>query len=221
VNLDILGIISFIADLTPLILFFIHWKILKQPVFLTLFCWTILSVSSDIVISFSSPEMQQIIVFYSILLEMLFVGFIYFLIVKSKLRKIVIVSLCMVYLTLFIVESIQSTIDGFPYWLASITVVLTLFLSLVVFYDIYKQNQISFIMNNPYVFILFAYIIYVAGNLFLFATTEKFPNIFKNPGLWSIFIIANTFKNIFISIAILRASNLLKSPQTSNGSSIL
>lgn len=203
-GVNILGILSFIADLAPLILLLLYNKLLKDPVYLTLFFWTILSITSDIIIAFSSLEKQQIIVFFAIITEMLFVATMFFLVVKYKLIKIIILMLSILYIIVFSISIRQNEIYSFPYKLASITVVMTLMMCLFVFYDLFKQNKITFILNNPVVFIVLAYIIYVAGNLFLFASTEQFPNIFKDPGLWSIFIIANIFKNSFIVVSIYR-----------------
>ncbi len=199
---NFLGILSFLADLTPLILFFVFLRILKDKVFLILFIWTLISVASDILIANYSSEKQQVIVFFAIIAEMLFVATIFFIIVKIKLIKLLIILLSLIYIVLFVNEICKGPIVSFPYDLASITVLLTLVLSLLVFYDLYKMNITAFLLENAYIYLIFGYLIYVAGNLFLFATTEKFPNIFAEPGLWSIFILANIIKNCFISVAI-------------------
>jgi hypothetical protein len=207
VDLDFFGIISFIADLFPLVLLLVYRQLLKKKVYYFLFIWSVLSVGADMLVAITNNNQQQLIAFYSILVEVLFVGFMYARIVRNKKFKWIIYVIIILFSLVTLVEGFRTYIDGFPIYLASSAALLTLLLSILVFYDINIQNQNNFLLNNPEIFIVFAYIIYAAGNLFLFATTEKFPNIFTTPGLWSIFIIANIIKNAFLCKSILDAKN--------------
>jgi hypothetical protein len=208
VALNILGIISFIADFLPLVLLLLNLNLLKQRTFLVLFCWTVVSFALDISIYLSSQENQQVIAFLAIPLETIFVCILYYTIAKNKYIKYFLLVALAAFTTYMIKELYDYKIVGFQYWLASIAVIFTLILSSLVFFDIFKSSKEgTFLLNNNRIWLIFAYMIYAAGNLFLFATTEEFPNILQDPGLWTIFIIANAIKNLFFIKAIIQARN--------------
>jgi hypothetical protein len=208
VSFNFLGIISFVADFLPLLLLLLNLNLLKQKTFLVLFGWTVVSFGLDISIYLSSKADQQVIAFLAIPLEAIFVCVLYYTIAKNKYIKYFLLVALVAFLAYMIKELYDYKIVGFQYWLASIAIIFTLLLSSLVFFDIFKASKEgTFLLNNNRIWLIFAYMIYAAGNLFLFATTEEFPNIFADPGLWTIFIIANVLKNLFFVKAIIQARN--------------
>ncbi len=205
---NILGFVSFVADFLPLVLLLLNLNLLKQKTFLILFCWTVISFALDILIFFSSKVDQQVIAFLAIPLETIFVCILYYSIVRNKYIRYFLLIALFAFALYMVKEIYDYKIMGFQYWLASIAVIFTLLLSSLVFFDIFKTSKEgTFLLNNNRIWLIFAYMIYAAGNLFLFATTEEFPNIFADPGLWTIFIIANVMKNLFFIKAIIQARN--------------
>jgi hypothetical protein len=208
VSFNFLGIISFVADFIPLLLLLLNLNLLKQKTFLVLFGWTVVSFGLDISIYLSSKADQQVIAFLAIPLEAIFVCVLYYTIAKNKYIKYFLLVALVAFFASMIKELYDYKIVGFQYWLASIAIIFTLLLSSLVFFDIFKASKEgTFLLNNNRIWLIFAYMIYAAGNLFLFATTEEFPNIFADPGLWTIFIIANVLKNLFFVKAIIQARN--------------
>ncbi len=100
---------------------------------------------------------------------------------------------------------------GFSTWLASIAVVFTLSLSLISFVDLFLGSKNEFLLERSSIWLIFAYMIYAAGCLFLFATTESIVDIFKEPGFWRIFFVANIIKNLFFIKAILVENKIIDS----------
>ncbi len=207
----ILGIISFTADLMPFLLLCLYFSLLNQKIFAALFCWSIFSLAFDffVAISINSHE-QQLLAFYSILAEVLFVSILCMLMVKQKKVLIATILVTLIFVSMCIYQFRCNGFTTFPDWIAASASVTTLLFCTFIFYDLFVHSKNEFLLNNPTIYIVFGYIIYAAGNLFLFATTEQFPNIFVEPGLWVIFIIANVFKNIFFCKAIFDARKLLK-----------
>lgn len=203
-KVDILGILSFLTDLTPLILLLMSIKLLKKSINLVLFFWCVLSVFLDVLVVVLPESKIQSIAFYTILSEPIFVIVIYLLIAKNKLLKIIMIIITIVFIIIVYFHNKKYGLDEFSNALAGYAVLQILILSLLNFIILYKDSNDSMI-NNPNIFIFLGYMIYTSGSLFLFTTTEKFPNIFIDSGLWSIFLTANIIKNLFLVKYVLEA----------------
>lgn len=203
---NILGLFSFATDLLPLVLLMVYWRITKSPPFMALLAWTVFSIGSDIFISIYDDKGDQIIAFVAIIFELMFISILYFLISKRpKFRYVYLISG-----TLFVlaglIKLVQKPPDGFDYLLASLCLLNVLVMSLLLLYEKFVLTHGSFLLNDPHTWFILAYVIYCSGNLFLFATSDRFYDVFKgentvNP--WSIFLLANIIKNMLFCKAIM------------------
>jgi hypothetical protein len=203
---NILGLISFITDLLPLILLLAFSRVIKDPPFTALFGWTIFSVLSDILIMTSDDKTDQFVVFVAVIAELMFISMLFFLISKWPKFRFIYVLSGLIFITIGLVKYIREKPDNFDYLLGTLGLLNVLILSLFLLYELFTVSLGSFLLANPYVWFALGYIIYGSGNLFLFATTEYFPDIFKaenaqNP--WSIFLVANILKNTLFCKAIM------------------
>jgi hypothetical protein len=206
---DIIGLFSFIADIATLLTFIKFYKVARVKIFAILFAYSILSVGLDFLAASSSDKLQQLVSFYSIMVEVVVLAIIYFFIVHKPLYKIIIVVSLIGFLMFSVTQWDTTGAAGFSTWLASSAVLFALVLSLLAFADLFIEVKNDFLLKKPAIWIIFAYIIYAAGNLFLFATTESFVDIFVEPGFWRIFFIANIIKNAFFINAILIQKKIL------------
>jgi hypothetical protein len=197
-KIDILGFLSFAADVAPLVLLLVYYKLLKKGLFLALFIWTCISCGIDVLMFMSNEFESQKLSYYAILIEPVFVTIMYFFILKSKIMKIVFVLISIVFALICVLNKINSNSDGFSYINASLAALVTLMLSVGLFIHLFYKKSNDALIENYNIFLIFGYIIYTSGSLFLVATTEKFPAFFVEPGLWGIFIVANILKNLFI-----------------------
>jgi hypothetical protein len=203
---NILGIFSFLSDLAPFLLLITHRQLLKKKLLLALFIWTIVSLIADfLIIIFPGQTQDEYVAFFSIILEVLFVCAFYYTTAARKTTKRINLAAGALFAIVCIYELCTQNIDGFKYWLAASAALLTMILSVIIFFDFFNAHQNSFLLSNYQIWVPLAYMIYAAGNLFLFATTEHFPNVFSDPGMWSIFLVANIIKNSFFVKAVVLA----------------
>lgn len=203
---NILGLFSFITDLLPLVLLMVYWRITKSPPFMALFAWTIFSIGSDVLISMYDDKGDQIIAYIAIIFELMFVSILYFLISKRPKFRYVYLITGMTFVTIGLVKLVLNPPDKFDYLLASLCLLNVLVMSLLLLYEKFVLTHGNFLLNDPQVWFILAYVIYCSGNLFLFATTERFPDVFKAEsmqGPWGIFLMANIIKNMLFCKAIM------------------
>jgi hypothetical protein len=202
---DSLGILSFLADLAPFIFLLLNRKLLRNRTLMLVFAWSVLSVAADLLVVVLNDAEREMVAFFSILIEVLFVCGFYFSIAWKRKTQIIYVAAAVLFAAVSIYDISVNPLNGFRYWLAASAAILTMLLSLFVFMDFFKMYQNSFLLDNFQIWIPLAYMIYAAGNLFLFASTDRFSNIFANAGVWNIFFVANIFKNAFFFKAIMVA----------------
>lgn len=203
---NILGLFSFLTDLLPLVLILMYWRVTKSPPFAALFVWTIFSILSDVAINVYDDKSDQVVAYVAVLAELMFISILYFLISKRRKLRFIYLLFGMVFVVIGCVKLIRNPPNNFDYLLASLSLLNVLVLSLLLLYEKFSQSHSSFLLSNSLVWFPLAYIIYCSGNLFLFATTEHFPDLFKaentaNP--WSIFLMANIIKNTLFCKAIM------------------
>jgi hypothetical protein len=202
---DLIGILSFLADLAPLVFLILNRKLLKHRILLMLFIWSVISVAADLLVVVLNDAQREMVAFFSILVEVLFVCGFYFVIANGRKSQWLYAGAGILFAIISIYDISAYPLNGFRYWLAASAAILTMLLSLFVFMDFFKIYTNSFLLDNFQIWIPLAYMIYAAGNLFLFASTEHFSNIFANAGVWNIFFVANIFKNAFFFRALLVA----------------
>jgi hypothetical protein len=208
---NLLGILSFLTDLLPFAML-LYWRnLLKKKLLLVVFTWTIFSLGADFLIAFNDDQYKELLVFLVILTEVMFVCTFYYVMANRRSTKIISAVCGAAFALVALYVMFTQQLDSFKYWMAASAALLTMLLSVVIFIDFFNTYQNSFLLDAYQIWIPLAYMIYAAGNLFLFATTEHFPDIFSNPGMWSIFLVANIIKNAFFVKSILIARKPLQS----------
>jgi hypothetical protein len=198
---NILGLLSLITDILPLILLLRNRRLLQHAPFMTLLGWTVFSILSDLMIILSNDQNDQSIAFISIIVEVVFACGLYYFISKRKRFKNFFGLIGILYTGFSIVFFINYPPIGFVYWFGALSVLLVLILSFVLLFELFMGSIGVFLLKNPYVWFPLAYMIYCSGNIFLFASSEYFPDIFSAQAngqgeAWSIFLVANIFKNV-------------------------
>jgi hypothetical protein len=213
---NILGLLSLITDILPLILLLRNRKLLQHAPFMTLLAWTTFSILSDVMIILSSDQDDQSIAFISIIVEVVFACGLYYFVSTRKRFKNFFGLVGLLYTGFSIIYFINYPPVGFVYWFGALSVLLVLILSFVLLFELFMSSIGVFLLKNPYVWFPLAYMIYCSGNIFLFASSEYFPDIFSadgngQGGAWSIFLVANMFKNVlFLKSMQLGAKTLVK-----------
>ncbi|MBL7727809.1 MAG: hypothetical protein JNM68_08990 [Dinghuibacter sp.] len=199
---SILGVLSLITDVLPLILLLKNRKLLHYAPFRALLGWTIFSVLSDIMIIIVSDKHDQSVAFVSIIVEVVFACALYYVVSERKQFKRLFGAIGTIYTLFSIIYFSLLPPVGFVYWFGALSVLLVLVLSFVLLFELFMAATGVFLLRNPYVWFPLAYMIYCSGNIFLFASSEYFPDIFstgdngQDGTAWSIFLVANIFKNV-------------------------
>jgi hypothetical protein len=198
---NILGLLSLVTDILPLILLLKNRKLLQFAPFIALLGWTVFSFISDILIIILSDQNDQSVAFASIIFEVIFACVLYYFISARKKFRNFFGVIGILYTIFSIVYFINYPPVGFVYWFGALSVLLVLILSFVLLFELFMGSTGVFLLKNPYVWFPLAYMIYCSGNIFLFASSEYFPDIFSSEangqgGAWGIFLVANIFKNV-------------------------
>lgn len=199
---NILGFLSLVTDILPLILLLRNRKLLHYKPFKALLGWTVFSVLSDIMIIIVSDRHDQSVAFISIIVEVVFACALYYVVSERKQFKRLFGFTGIMYTLFSVIYFIIYPPVGFVYWFGAVSVLLVLILSFVLLFELFMAATGVFLLRNPFVWFPLAYMIYCSGNIFLFASSEYFPDIFSTETngqdvvAWSIFLVANIFKNV-------------------------
>jgi hypothetical protein len=146
---------------------------------------------------------------YTIIEYILLSSYLYILIKKKILKKVLIVfSIIFLIVSLgnliFIKEIIPGEIDSIPLAISSIILISC---SLVYFFETIQTPEISFIYSKPSFWVVVGIMIYFSGTFFLFLQYENLSDTDKKT-FWIINMFCLILKNIFFSISfILKPEN--------------
>ena len=206
----ILGIVSFIADMLPLLLLLWYSKLLKSTIYLSILIWSVISVVINVCIVTTVDSDIQKYAYYTIIIESIIVAIVCYNLYEKPIFKKSIVIIQTIMTALSIIVYWGNNFDSFPNWLASSCNLMVMVYCFFIFVDMFYENSNSFLKLKAELYIILGYFIYTSGCLFLYVFSDKLPNFFKNPGFWAIYLLANIIKDVMISKAILVKSKGLK-----------
>ena len=183
-----------------------------------MFYYIIYSFLNDLLILYlSSTSLDEktnflIISLFTVVEYSLFSFFIY-LSISGKMFKILIIIASVGFLIFairdFFTNKENPVFDSLP---ASIEAILILIYGIFYFFEQLNKPQVTFIYQTPTFWLVLGLMIYTAGNFFLFLQAADAPREVIDR-FWSINLICNILKNIFLSIGFV----VQKAPGNFNG----
>jgi len=206
--LIVIKIIALLAQLSPLVLFFVFFKRTSKIVTLrVVFLYAVTSLASVFLLGAFQNDANDTALIFSIsaMAEYVFFAILLYLCIRNKKFKnlIIVASVLALGIDLFLFRSPKS---NSIFWPTLITAVLIVLYSIFFFYEQVNSPQSLLIYQSYQFWIVVGCIIYLSGTLFLFLITSDIQDKQKN-SLWIINVLFEIVKNVFFSIALIVASN--------------
>jgi hypothetical protein len=199
----VLKIIALLAQLSPLVLYFLFFKTVNKIVELrVLFLYVFVIFFSNFLLG-AFQNHGSLILSLAEITEYLFFSAIFFFCIQSRVfRKIIIIvtilNLCFDFFLFFTKK------PNFDFWTILTTAILIFVYSIFFFYEQVNSPQILLIYLSHKFWIVVGCILYISGTLFVFLYTSDDKNK-QNSSLWIINVAFEIVKNLFFSIAFIIA----------------
>ncbi len=195
----VLILIGLLAQVSPLVLFFIFFKKNKKIVELkVIFYYVVLSLISVLILGAFKNYANQMISIFAIC-ECIFFSTLLYLCIKSRTFKMIVLITSIVTL---ITEAILFSVlkSNFDFWVALLNAIPIVIYSIFYFYEQINSLQASAIYESYKFWLVTGCIIYLSGTLFLFLYTSDLKDKAKS-SWWEINIAFEIIKNICFSVA--------------------
>jgi hypothetical protein len=199
----IVGLTSTFSTLLVLIAYFISKNELLKKVLRWLAVYSAISFITDVVLRLS-PEDFELLFNFTLLEYACFAYMFYMLLSKPINQKIVIVGsfAFMVIVTITLMDFGSKQFDNVN---SGTEAILIIVYSILYFSEKLNLDNLEPIFDNPGSYIVIGCLFYLAGNLFLFITSEE-----QSKSVWIINSLFNLIRNIFFVIAIRKCSRVKK-----------
>lgn len=202
----LLFLIGFLAQVSPLVLFFVFFKRINKIVELrVIFLYVLTSLISIFLLGAFKNHSSLIISIFAMVEFSFFSAFFYLVIISKKIKALIIMisglALCAEIVLLYFDK------ENFDFWVALITAVLIVAYSISYFYEQLNSPETLIIYQSYTFWIVVGCIIYLSGTLFLFLYTSDLKNK-QSSSLWAINISFEIVKNVFFSIAFIIARKI-------------
>jgi len=207
----IIGVTSWLSTLLVLVTFTISKTVALKNIMRCVAVYSAISSATDFGLQVTPEESSFILLFTFTLLEYACFAWIFYILLSNQLnKKLVIVGsfgfLVMVALTLGNFGSKQ-----FDNVNSGTEAVLIIVYSILYFSEKLSVENLEPIFDNPGSYVVIGCLFYLAGNLFLFITSEE-----QSSSVWIINSMFNLIKNIFFLVAIRKCTRAKTSPSAYN-----
>lgn len=212
--LKIFFLLAFLAQFSPLVLFFVFFKRINKIVELrVIFLYALSSLISIFFLGAFKNYASLIISIFAMIEYVFFATFFYLCIRNNKFKTfIIIISILNLSLDVFLFYSPKANFD---FWDTLITTILIVIYCIFFFYEQLNSPQYLFIYQSYTFWVVVGCLIYLSGTLFLFLYTSDIKNKERSP-LWNINIVFEIVKNLFFSIAFIVAKKNNNKAATQN-----
>jgi len=207
-------IIAFLAQISPLVLFFVFLKKISKIAELeVIFFYVLLSLIAGFLVTAFKNHAPLIISVFAMCEYAFFSVFFYLCIQNRKFKNLIIlISVIILSFEFFLYYSHKTNFD---FWVALITAILIVIYSISFFYEQVNLPSVLIIYQSYSFWVVVGCIIYLSGTLFLFLYTSDLKDK-QNSSLWIINDAFEIVKNIFFSIAFIVAKNNKQNISTQN-----
>jgi len=203
--IGIIGITSWLSTVLVLVIFTVSKNVSLKKVMKWVAIYSAISSATDFGLQLSPRESSFILLFVFTLLEYACFAWIFYMLLSKQLsKKLVVVGsfafLAMVALTLgnFGSKHFDNVNSGTE-------AILIIIYSILYFSEKLNLDNLEPIFDNPGSYVVIGCLFYLAGNLFLFITSEE-----QSSSIWIINSLFNLIKNIFFLIAIRKCTRIKK-----------
>lgn len=221
-------LLTYYSPLLPVLLFLVFFKKSKGIILWVIFLYSIYAFANDSVLiyiqnSLAKNPRQPEILFYGrfllysfTIIEYLFFTVFLYIIIENRFIKKIIIALSLAFTVFCVYHLFSDATKKFDSIQASIEGILIIVFCILYLYEQMIKPQVLFIYTSYKFWIVFGIMIYMAGNLFLFAYAVDLPNAMRKQ-YWIINYVSNIIKNIFFALAIfIQAKQLSEKPKVND-----
>ncbi len=169
-----------------------------------IFFYALWSFLANFLLSFAREQAPMVLSF-SAIIEFVFFSIVFFLIVRSKIVKRLIVIFCVAGVIAEVILLFMR-ISNFDFWAALTTCVLCLTYSIVFFYEQVNAPEALMIYQTYRFWIVLGCIVYLSGTLFVFMITSGLKDK-EHSAYWNLDIVFEIVKYVFFAIGFLVAQS--------------
>ncbi len=203
--MGLLYLIGYLAQLTPLILYFAFFTRIGRIAGIRVVFFYVFASCVSLFLMGALKKYDIIIISVFEIIEFVFFSIFFFLFldnIKFK-RFIVVVSSLNLFLGIFLFLSHK---ESFDFWAPLTTAILIVIYSILFFYEQVNSSSTLIVYQSYKFWVVVGCIIYISGTLFLFLYTSDLKDK-QNSALWIINIAFEIIKNVCFSVAFIVARN--------------
>ncbi len=193
----VVGVASSLSTLVVLIFFSVSKIVSQKPVLRWIAIYSGISFLTDALLQFSADKTNFTLLFTFTLLEYGCFAWIFYMVLDKPLHKKLIVLGSFLFLVIVCITLSNFGSQEFDNVNSGTEAILIIIYSILYFSEKLNIENLEPIFDNPRAYIVIGCLFYLAGNLFLFITTEA-----QNTSIWIINSLFNLVKNIFFLVAI-------------------
>ena len=205
----IVGVASSLSTLLVLIIFFISRIVVQKQLLRWVAVYSGISFFTDALLQFSAHKTNFTLLFTFTLLEYACFAWIFYMLLNKALHKKLIVLGSFLFLVIVCITLSNFGSQEFDNVNSGTEAILIIIYSILYFSEKLNIENLEPIFDHPGSYVVIGCLFYLAGNLFLFITTEA-----QNTSIWIINSLFNLIKNIFFLVAIRQCTKPKKAVST-------
>lgn len=200
-----LGIISSLSTLLVLILYSFSRIVILKQLMKWVAIYSGISFLTDTLLQFSHDDTNFTLLFTFTLLEYACFAWIFYMLLTKPLYKKMVILGSFLFLVIVSITLTNFGSQQFDNVNSGTEAILVIIYSILFFSEKLNIENLEPVFDFPGAYIVIGCLFYLAGNLFLFITSEQ-----QNTSIWIINSLFNLIKNIFFLIAIRKCTKINK-----------
>jgi hypothetical protein len=199
----ILGIASSVSTLLLLVIYSFSRIVTFNTVLRWVAIYSAVSCTTDALLQFGPPEANYYFLFTFTLLEYSLFARIFFLLLSKTINKNLVIAGSFGFLGMVSITLGDFGSQQFDNVNSGTEAILIIIYSILYFSEKLNNETLEPIFDNPGAFIVIGCLFYLAGNLFLFITSEE-----QSSSVWIINSLFNMTRNVFFLVGMRRCTKL-------------
>jgi hypothetical protein len=209
--IGIIGVTSSLSTLLVIIIYAISKSVALKQVLRWVAIYSAISFSTDFILQLSAHESNFVLLFTFTLLEYACFAWIFFMLLGKQMNKQIVIIGSFAFMVMVTITLRNFGSKHFDNVNSGTEAILIIIYSILYFSEKLHIDNLEPIFDNPGSYIVIGCLFYLAGNLFLFITSEE-----QSSSIWIINSLFNLIKNVFFFIAIRRCTKPKKEVSTYN-----
>lgn len=192
-----IGLISWLTTISVLVTFFVSKLVTMKKLLRWVAIYSGLSLTMDLLLQIHPDDPNFFLLFTFTLVEYSCFAYMFYMLLTRPFNKKIILVGSLVFLVMVTITLTNLGNQHFDNINSGTEAILIIVYSILFFSEKMKVENMEPIFDNPGAFVVIACLFYLAGNLFLFITSEE-----QSISTWLINSLFNMTRNIFFLVAI-------------------